>query len=206
MLSLMLALSAANAAPVSYTLDPGRTELLVLVFKDPDTMASGLSHNHVMRAANPSGSVTWDNESLSACKVSITFPVAQLAVDEDNQRSKLGYELALSDSQKADVKKNMLAKEQLDSATYPNITFESTSCTGSGNTVTVMGNLTIHGKSKLIAVPMSVTADDESLVATGAFSANTTDFGFQPFSALLGQLKNKNELQFKLKVKAKAKS
>jgi polyisoprenoid-binding protein YceI len=207
MIPLILALSsAADAAPVTYALDPVRSEMIVLVYKDPDTLASGLSHNHVMRAASSTGTITWDEANVGACKISISIPVAQLAVDEDAQRQKLGYELALSESQKADVKKNMLSKDQLDGATHPNITFESSSCTQSGATVTVVGNLTIKGKAKQVAVPMTMLVDDESLAASGAFSAAHTDFGFQPYTALMGQLKNKNELSFRLKIKAKAKT
>jgi hypothetical protein len=40
--------------------------------------------------------------------------------------------------------------------------------------------------------------------AAGTFSAKATDFGFEPYSALLGALKNRNEMKFTVDVKGAA--
>jgi len=193
------------AGPVTYTLDTGSSRLVVLVYKDPDTMGAGLSHDHVIQARGWTGSVTWDEADTAACKVRFTVPVAKLDVDNPSLRKAYGLEGELSSGQRGDVKDNMLAKDQLNASKYPDISFQSTSCSGSGTKATVDGTLTIHGTGKAISVPMTVGVDGETFTASGSFKANHSDFGMAPFSAMFGQLKNRNQMTFKLKVQGTAK-
>lgn len=195
------AVETPATGPRSYTLNPATSLVYVQVFKDPDTLASGLSHDHVIKATGFSGTVTWDAADPSTCKVDVTVPVKGLVVDLPEMRKKVGYDSELSESQRADVTKNMLSKEQLDGNTYPNITFKGTKCAASGGSVNVSGTINIRGKDKAITVPMKISTVDKSLSASGTFKVNATDFGFEPYTALLGQLKNKNEMSFTLDFK-----
>lgn len=190
--------------PVAYTLEAGRSQLVVLVRKDTSTAGSGLSHDHVIMARGWRGTATWDPDDVSACDVRFTLPVSQLDVDSTRLRKLYGLEGELSDKQRADVKENMLAKDQLDAGRFPDISFRSTRCTGAADQPTVQGTLTIHGTGKAIAVPMTVAVEGDTFTAKGGFSARHSDFGMEPFSALFGQLKNQEALSFKLKVQGKA--
>ena len=194
----------APPPPVAYKLDASKGLLYVQVYKDPDTLASSLSHDHVVRATGWTGTATWDPTNTAACKVDISVPVASLETDADDLRKKVGYDTVLDESQRAEVKEHFLAADQLNAAANPNITFKSTKCEGSGSAVKVTGNLTIRGVAKSVTVPMNITADGKAFSAKGSFTVNHTDFGFQPFSALLGQLKNKNEMRFTIDVKGAA--
>ena len=194
----------APPPPVAYKLDASKGLLYVQVSKDPDTLASSLSHDHGVRATGWTGTATWDPTNAAACKVDISVPVASLETDADDLRKKVGYDTVLDESQRAEVKEHFLAADQLNAAANPNITFKSTKCEGSGSAVKVTGNLTIRGVAKSVTVPMNITADGKAFSAKGSFTVNHTDFGFQPFSALLGQLKNKNEMRFTIDVKGAA--
>lgn len=186
-------------APVTYKLDPSKGFVYIQVFKDPTTLASGLSHDHVIRAMGWTGAVTWDPANPATCKVDINVPVAQLLVDAPEMRKKVGYDTVLDDSQREDVTKNMLSDEQLDGKKYPNITFKATKCEGTGDSVKVTGGLTIHGVTKTVTVPMKVTNGD-AFTAKGSLHILATDYGFEPYSALLGQLKNQNDMTLTIDV------
>ena len=91
-------------------------------------------------------------------------------------------------------------KHQLQADMFPQISFQSTSCAVAGDKVEVRGNLSIHGKTKAVSAKMTVTAGD-SFAAKGTFTATHADFGMEPFSALLGALRNAPELKFVVDVK-----
>lgn len=181
---------APPPAPVTYAVNPAKGLTYIRVYKDPDTLGAGLSHNHVIRAAGHSGSFTWNAADPGACRLEVTLPVAQLDVDDPGLRKKLGIEGELSDGQRGDVKKNMLAKEQLDGATHANISFKSRGCSGDGANFQVQGDLSIRGKSKPVVLKGKLVADGSSFAISGKLPLKATDFGFEPFSAMFGQLKN----------------
>ena len=109
----------AEPAPLvatTHTLNSSASQLYVQVFKDPDTIGSGASHDHVIVAKGWSGTVTWHPTDASQCQIDITVPVKKLSVDPSAMRAAVGYDSTLSDSQRGSVKKNMLASDQLNSS------------------------------------------------------------------------------------------
>ena len=195
--------AAPAPSPVRYTLGAG-TALHVRVYKDPDTVAAGLSHDHAIASTQHSGSATWTVGDPSACKLDITVPVAGLDPDPDALRSKVGLPGVLDAGARAEIKEHMLDSDQLNAKAFPNITFQSTGCSGSGEAITVAGKLTIRGKTKDVSVKMKVKADASGFSASGSLPIKATDYGFQPFSALLGALKNKNEMTLVVNLVGKA--
>lgn len=198
----------APAAPVQtvadYTLDPSRSALYVQVYKAGETLAAGLSHDHVVAATGWSGTVRWDPADPAACKVEITVPVSGLRPDQEAMRKRVGYDVMLDDGQRADVTSNMLAAGQLDAKKFTDIRFLSTSCAAAGDKVKVGGTLTVHGVGKSVTSTMKITGDGAAFTASGTFTAKATDFGFEPYSALLGALKNQNEMKFTVDVRGAA--
>jgi polyisoprenoid-binding protein YceI len=192
-----VAAPAVEAKPVTYTLDAAKSSLYVQVFKDPTTVAADLSHDHVVSATKWTGSVTW---GAGACAVDISVPVSGLRNDDDAMRKRVGYNVMLDDGQRADVKANMLGASQLDGSRFTTITYKATRCESSDATWKVTGGLTIHGVTKQVVATLKVAADAASFAASGKFTTKTRDFGFEPFSAMLGALKNKDELKFTLDV------
>lgn len=189
---------APTSSPVTYKLSGS---LWAKVYKDPTTLAAGLSHDHAIKATGWSGTATWDTANVSACKVNISLPVSGLDPDEPSLRTAAGFTTMLDDSDRAEVKEHIVSSAQLDAAKFSTITFASTACAANGSAANVTGNITIHGVGKSITVPMNVSADGTSFSAKGNFSINHTDFGVTPFSALLGQLKNQNRIDVVVDVK-----
>lgn len=192
--------------PVSYVLQTGSSSLYVQVFKDTTTAASGMSHDHVMRASGWTGTATWDPARPENCKIDISVPVDKLVVDPAKLRAAVGYDSTLSDGQRGDVRKNMLSKDQLNSSKYSEISFSATSCkVVSGSKVDVSGKLTIKGTSKPITIRMTLDADAQSYSAKGGFKIKGSDYGLEPFSAMMGALKNQDELRFTVRLSGTAK-
>jgi polyisoprenoid-binding protein YceI len=193
------------SGPRTYALDPAKSSLYVQVYKDPNTIGQGLSHDHVVAATGWSGSVVWDRAHTEGCAVRVTVPVQGLVNDALGLRKRVGYDTTLTEDQRAEVKQHMLAPGQLDAGAFPTITFLATGCSGPLDTdgngaVTVTGVFTLHGIAKTIAPKMTIHLDDHSFSARGSFTVNTTDFGFEPYTALLGALKNNNALKFTVDV------
>jgi polyisoprenoid-binding protein YceI len=189
-----------QAAPASYALTESGSKLYVQVFKKRGGAASRLAHDHVVLATGWTGSVSWDPENAAACSVSFSLPVTGLAPDSDPMRAHVGYESRLSASNQKKVRGNIVSLTQLAAEHFPKVTFQSTSCSGSGSTITVTGNLTIRGVSKTIAVPMEISADGGSFKAKGTFSATHEDFKFSPYTAMGGALRNETEMRFTVDV------
>lgn len=188
----------ASAAPTTYALNQGRLE--VVVKYDRNAWVAG--HDHVLVSTGFSGTVTWDPDDVSACDVRITLPVQTLTVDPPGARARHGFEGETSAGDKESIKKNALGDRQLQADDHPNITYGATSCKdGGGNTVVVTGDLTIRGITHPVQTTMTVQAEPGSFAAKGSFSATHSDFGFKPYSAALGAVKNDEKLTFYVDVK-----
>ncbi len=159
--AIVLASSAAMAAPVSYTIDPAHTDVL-------------FSWNH-FGYSNPTGhlgqakgTIVFDEAKPDASSVEVSFPLAAM----DTHVSKL------DDHLKTD--------EFFDAAKFPDITFKSSKVEKAAgtNAYTVTGDLTIHGVSKSVVLAATLNKADmhpmKKVPAIG-FDATTTikrsDFG-----------------------------
>ena len=191
---------AAQAAPTTYGVDGGRLE--VIIKYDRSALIAG--HDHVLQSNSFSGSVTWDQDDPSACRVSLTLPVQTLVVDPPGARARRGFEGETGDGDKKSIKKNALSRGQLDAESHPNITYTATSCAAQGDKVKVVGKLTIRGTSHTVTSIMDISADGQSFTGSGRFQATHEDFGFKPYTALLGSLRNDTALTFYVNVKGSA--
>jgi polyisoprenoid-binding protein YceI len=142
------------------------------------------------------GIVKWHPADSSLCTIKITVPVKMLKVDPPGLRNRLGLKGETSEKDRVKITENMLSKEQLDAETFPEVTFQSTLCTGTSGKVHVTGDLTIRGVTKSIPVVLDVQSDSKTFRAKGNFSILHTDFGFKPFSAFMGMIRNDNKLTF----------
>lgn len=194
--------AAAEPAPAPVTYKLGSGSLIATVMKDETTLAAGLSHNHAIKATGWSGSFTYD-AAAGTCAVEATVPVNGLSPDEPATRKAAGIDGEVSEGQRGDIKKNMLASSQLNAGKFPNITFKADSCSMSGDTLTLSGQFTMLGKSKAVKVPLKGFSAGDTLSGKGSFSVNHTDFGFEPYSAMFGQLKNQNKITLMVNLNGK---
>ena len=171
------------SGPVTYTL--GGT-LYLVTYKDPSTLGADYAHDHVVRATNWTGSATWDVDELEDCGATITVPVDDLAVDEDEMRAEAGLDGTLSSSDRAEIRDSMLASDQLDGDSYPEIRFTLAACSGATGPITLDGELELHGQTRAVSVDATVSASETDFLATGELSFDVSDYGIEPYSAYFG--------------------
>ena len=193
------AVAEEGSAPVAYNLAAAKSWLYVIVRYDRGATMAG--HDHIVKASTFDGKVTWDPEDPSACSVAISFPVSALKVDPGSSRSREGFEGETSSGDKSKIEANLAGRHQLEASSHPDITYASTSCAANGDKVDVTGSLSMHGVSKTVTVPMTIAADGSGFSAKGRFKLTHSDFGMEPFTALLGMLRNAPELEFVVDVK-----
>ncbi len=189
-----------------YALSADKSWIYVTIYNDPDRWTPVNGHDHGIRATVFSGSVTWNLDDASACKVDIRVPYAGLKIDPPGMRERLKFPLdgAISDSQKKKVVGNMLSKGQLDSGSFTEARFVSSSCSDTSGQVDVTGTLTIRGASKQVIVPMQIAVEGDAFTASGGFALTHADFGMKPFTYGPGTPKNQDKLVFGVDVVGKA--
>jgi polyisoprenoid-binding protein YceI len=88
----------------------------------------------------------------------------------------------------------------LESAKYPEITFKSTEITGrlTGGQfeAKVGGELTLHGVTRHIVIPATVTLSGNELRARGEFTVNRGDYKVKATSAFHGMVRVRDRLKF----------
>jgi hypothetical protein len=182
----------------NYVFSHNESLLYIQVFRDASALGG---HDHVVRATNWSGALNQVEGEPGACDLSYTLTVGDLVADESAMRDLVGYNDTISESDRAQIRENMLALEQLNAVAHPIISFSSTSCQmtgGADGTISATGQITIRGQTKQIEKEMPYTIQDGSLFFSGSLSVTHSDFGFAPYSALFGVFKNAEEMQISI--------
>jgi len=105
---------------------------------------------------------------------------------------------------------NSMHNEVLESAKYQKITFKSVSVSdvkqagSDAYSFVVNGDLSLHGVTKRIAVPVAATVTPQQLRATGKYTLKQSDYGIKPYSAAGGTIKVKDEVEVNFNIVAKA--
>jgi polyisoprenoid-binding protein YceI len=200
LLDLSFPLLLAAALPqAEYVLDSTQSTLLVVTRKDAKAAFASAAHDHVVRASKLEGKVSYDPSAPESCHAKIVVQVADLVADEPEMRKKIGLKGDLLAKNRDDILEAMRAEDQLDAKRFPTITFEAKKCSGPGGasgTIQVDGELTIRGKTKALSTPIKFRIEGRTLFARGRFTATHADFGFEPYSAALGTIRNAQELTF----------
>ncbi len=132
----------------------------------------------------------------------VTLQVTNLCLDVgdddgitgDFDPSSLRVTTDISESDRKDIEKN--AEKVLDSKKYPKIQFRSVSVVRDGDRARIEGDLTLHGVTNTI----SVEARDDGARWNATIVLDQRKFGIKPFSAMLGALKVKPEVEVTISV------
>jgi polyisoprenoid-binding protein YceI len=188
-----LLLGSSIAWGATFRVDSERTRLAVRLYREG--VASRLAHDHVVEAAEVTGRVEYDVDRPEGSSIVIEARTASLRVDEPAARRRLGVEGDLSDSQRADVDKAMRAPNQLDTARHPTIRFASTRVLAEGNgRLLVTGQMTLRGVTREVSFPATVALESGTLRGRAMLIFLQSSFGYQPYRALLGAIRNKDEV------------
>jgi polyisoprenoid-binding protein YceI len=204
---LALAWLAAGAAPAaaqarSYTIDGHASSLQVLLRRKG--VLSGLAHDHVLVADGFAGRVSVDPAELSRSALQVTIPVASLQVDPPAARQAAGLEGTLDEADRAEVRANMLAPDQLDAARAPRVTATLAGVSGQLPTLTLAVRVRIRGVERVLSVPARVELAGDELQASGEVSLLQSAFGIEPYSTMLGAIAVQDRVVVRFRIVARA--
>ena len=195
--ALLLLVGPGGAWSGTFRVDSERTRLAVRTYRDG--VGGRLAHDHVAEATEVTGRVEYDADHPDASSVTVEARTASLRVDEPAARRRLGVEGDLSESQRADVSKAMRASDQLDVARHPTIRFASTRVVAEGEgRLRITGSLTLRGVTREVSFPATVALEGGVLRGRATLSFLQSSFGYQPYSALLGAIRNKDEVSLQV--------
>jgi polyisoprenoid-binding protein YceI len=188
------ALEASTAWPASFKVDPAQSFLVVRLFRDGP--AARLGHDHVVEARTFSGTLTHDgggNPAASAIRLDVD--VASLVADDPATRRRLGLTGELSASERAEIDAAMKGEGQLAAARFSSITFVSSAIAKQADgRYAVTGKLTIRGVTNEVRFPAELRLDGDKLRGRAELRFTQSSFGYRPYRALLGAIKNQDEV------------
>ena len=182
---------------VDYVMNDQDSLLYAQVWKD-DTLLAGFAHDHVIRATEWVGTLTYDPQDLSSCAIAFELPVDAMRNDEPAMREFVGLDGEINGGDRETIRENMTSGDQLDVENYPTISFSSTSCEGAGGSdgeLIVSGGLTVRGVTKNLTVPVNYQIRDGKFYVQGTIDAIHSDFGMEPYSAFFGSVKTADAIQ-----------
>lgn len=151
-------------------------------------MGAKLAHDLVLTATQWRGTLNVDADNPAASSATLSIDARSIEILEA-----VGGVKSLSDKDRKDIGKN-IDEKVLQTGKFPELTFASTSVSGSAPNFNVAGNMTITGTTRPVNVALNV---DGSQVAAKT-TISQKDFGIKPFSAMLGAIKLRDDVDFEL--------
>ena len=175
----------------AFRVEPSQSSLVAEIFREGT--ASVFAHDHVVEATSFSGRITYEPAVPEASSISVQVNAATLKVDSPETRRQFHSRGEPTTADVSDIERNMKGEGQLHVAKFPLITFVSTRINSERDgQYWVTGHLTIRGVTKTVRFPANVVMEGHTLRATATLEFTQSAFGYRPYSALLGTIKNKD--------------
>jgi polyisoprenoid-binding protein YceI len=149
-----------------------------------------MAHDLILSPSQWSGTINIDADNPAASSATLSIDARSIEIVEA-----VGGMKSLSDKDRKDIGKNIDDKV-LQTGKHPALTFESTSVSGAEPNFNVAGNMTITGNTRPVNVALTVNGTD----VTATTTISQKDFGIKPFSAMLGAIKLRDDVDFELHV------
>ena len=172
-----------SIADGSYVIGPESGRLLVKTARTG--LGAKAGHDLTIEATRWRGHVVISTASPGSSSVSVEVDVDSLEVREGT-----GGVKPLTDSDRADIRETFLTKI-LDASRHPAIAFASRRVSGKPESFTVEGDLTIMG----VTHPLTVDGQLDGGHARGAAVVTQSRWGIRPYSAFLGALRLRDEVE-----------
>jgi polyisoprenoid-binding protein YceI len=189
----LVAAFAVAPQSATYTLDASRSKFMAHASRSGLLWFKGKSHH--LAASDFSGTVQLTPQSITPASLRLVVKAASLhetgAEFTDQQKQIIDKEL----------KDIVLHPDQ-----YPEIVFQSTSVTakpaktGGGFDVRLIGNLTLHGTTRQIQIPATVTLNGDEMRAVGTFSIDRDDYKVKATSAFHGMVRVDDDVKFEFDI------
>jgi hypothetical protein len=185
--------------PGPYKIDPGNSELRILVYRAGPF--ANLGHNHVMVSRAVTGLVQVGS-SISTSSFAIEVPAESFVVDDIEARREEGSDFPgdIPADAKSGTRRNMLSPAVLNAAEFPEITLTSATLSGTADALTAGLSISIAGHEASISAPCSLQGDAHSLTAVGSMELRQTAIGMTPYSLLHGALQVQDAMQVKFRI------
>ena len=199
-LAILLTLAAPgllHAEAQGFEVDAAASQMLIHVGKSG--LFKFVGHEHEVAAPVAEGQVSADAQDLGRSSVNLLFKSASLKVTGRGE----------SAEDAAQVQQTMLGPKALDVERFPEIRFVSKTVAGrastaSGYELTVTGDLTLHGTTREVRLPLRVELSSDTLTASGQTTLRQSEFGIEPIS-IAGVVKVKDELRLEFTIVARRK-
>jgi polyisoprenoid-binding protein YceI len=182
-----LATLQKSPAVMRFEIDPGRSKFMVKASRGGLAWFKG--HDHHIAVRDFSGAAELTPDVLNPASLQMTIRAASLEETSD----------VFTPQQKGIINKE-LGEIVLETAKYPEITFKSTEVKGGLKNgqfeIKIGGDITLHGVTRRIEIPATVTVEGGSLRAKGEFSLDRSDFNVKATSAFHGLVRVRNKLKF----------
>ena len=177
-----------------YVTDARASQFTVQVFAGG--LLSSFGHNPTLAIRDFAGEAEVNPEEVERSSLKLTIQAASLTVRDD-----------ISGKDRGEMERAM-REEVLETSSYPEIVYECSNLTatkaGEGQySVTLHGDLTMHGSTQPQPIAARVALSGDSLRAFGNFTVRQTDYGLKLFSAAGGAMKVKDELKFSFNIVAR---
>lgn len=185
--------SCAVPGAQEFTIVPGASRLRIYAYRGGRAAFAG--HDHVLTSRDFTGTVDLPDRVDDAC-FALAFPLDRLVVDDPDLRAETGGVFAEKlDAAAIDgTRAHLLGPDNLDAAHYPVLSVRSRRITGDLPRLVATIDLSLHGQTRSLLVPIEVSVQGEQLHARGALAIRQTDFGVRPYSVLGGLLAVQDEV------------
>jgi len=172
-----------------YIIDPRISRFTVRAFATG--LLSALGHSPTIRIKDFQGEVRYVPDSLEGAGLSLSIDVRSLSVQDQ-----------ISDNDRREMERQM-NDEVLETTRFPAIVYECSRVSGTGGTVTLDGQLTMHGVTRNEPVKARFYTIGNLLKAAGEFTVRQTDYNIKLVSAVAGTLRLKDELKLAFDIAAR---
>ena len=183
---------AAAPATVTYNLDASQSKFMAHANRSGLLWFKGKSHH--LAASDFSGEVEISPETITPASLHLVVKAASL--------HETGAEFTEPQKQiiNKELKEIVLHPDQYPDITYQSTTVTSKSLGGGRYDVKINGNLTLHGVTKPITIPATVTLNGSTLRAVGEFSIDRGDYGVKATSAFHGMVRVDDDIKFEFDI------
>jgi hypothetical protein len=219
-LASALVLATGPLAAASWRVDPERTSFAVLTHRAG--VGARLAHDHLVVARAPVATLDFDPARPQATRFSARANVIALDVDPSEERAALSARLielgalssplpAVDPDDRGKVRKSMLGRDQMAPEEFPEVTAELVGLErrgGGASARVALGwdarvRLTVRGRAVEKAIPARWELEDGALAAEALGEFRFTEFGIEPYSTMLGAIRNDDLFHLYVKLVAR---
>jgi len=185
------AIDHLSAPEVRFRLDPSQSTFIAHANRAGLAWFKGHSHRLAIKDFNGEASLSLD----AVNPASLTMTARSASIEETDP--------FFNADQKKTINKEV-NELVLETGKYPEITFRSTEVRGAMKNgafdVEITGDLTLHGMTKRITIPATVTVNGDTLRAKGEFRINRKKWGVNATEAFHGLVKVRHTIIFEFDI------